>query len=560
MREKTAPGSLPVPATFMNVQNAVVGVRGRDLFSTLRTLAFQGLRQPAHSARHALAFGKQMGRVLLGDTPHKTHPSDSRFSDPSWQLNPFYRRSLQAYLSWQVQFKAWIDESDLSPDDRTRAHFIFSLLNDAVSPSNSLLNPAAVKELFNSGGASLFRGARHLFDDLLHNNGMPRQVSKQAFEVGRNLAVTPGSVVFRNELLELIHYKPMTEKQYAKPLLIVPPQINKFYIFDLSPEKSFLQYCLKNGLQSFTISWRNPDGRHREWGLSSYVQAVEEAVDVCRAITGSKDVNLVGACAGGLTIAALQGHLQAKRQLRKIASATYMVSLLDSQVDSPAMLFADEQTLESAKRRSYQSGVLDGRDMSKIFAWMRPNDLVWNYWVNNYLLGKEPPAFDILYWNNDNTRLPAALHGDLLDLFKHNPLLRPGGMEICGTPIDLGKVTLDSFHVAGINDHITPWDAVYRSALLLGGNRRFVLSNSGHIQSILNPPSNPKATYLENGKLSSDHRAWYYDAKKQDGSWWPQWLEWIQQRSGEQHETVFSVGNNKYPPMEAAPGTYVHVC
>ncbi|MBD9482844.1 class II poly(R)-hydroxyalkanoic acid synthase [Pseudomonas sp. PDM14] len=560
MREKTAPGSLPVPATFMNAQNAVVGVRGRDLFSTLRTLAFQGLRQPAHSTRHALAFGKQLGRVLLGDTPHKAHPSDSRFADPSWQLNPFYRRSLQAYLAWQIQFKAWIDESDLSPDDRTRAHFLFSLLNDAVAPSNSLLNPLAVKELFNSGGTSLLRGARHLFDDLLHNNGMPRQVSKHAFEVGRNLAVTPGSVVFRNELLELIHYKPMTEKQYAKPLLIVPPQINKFYIFDLSPEKSFLQYCLKNGLQSFAISWRNPDGRHREWGLSTYVQAVEEAVDICRAITGSKDVNLIGACAGGLTIAALQGHLQAKRQLRKISSATYMVSLMDSQVDSPAMLFADEQTLESAKRRSYQSGVLDGRDMSKVFAWMRPNDLVWNYWVNNYLLGKEPPAFDILYWNNDNTRLPAALHGDLLDLFKHNPLLRPGGMEICGTPIDLGKVTLDSFHVAGINDHITPWDAVYRSALLLGGNRRFVLSNSGHIQSILNPPSNPKATYLENGKLSTDHRAWYYDAQKKEGSWWPEWLEWVQQRSGEQHETVFSVGNSKYPPMEAAPGTYVHVC
>ncbi|WP_447594574.1 class II poly(R)-hydroxyalkanoic acid synthase [Aquipseudomonas campi] len=559
MREKTAPGSLPVPATFMNAQNAVVGVRGRDLLSTLRTLAFQGLRQPVHSGRHALALGRQLGRVLLGDTPLKPHPQDSRFNDPAWRLNPFYQRSLQAYLAWQKQLKAWIDESDLSPDDRTRAHFLFSLINDAVSPSNSPLNPLAVKELFNSGGTSLIRGARQLVDDLLHNNGMPRQVSTHAFEVGRNLATTPGAVVFRNELLELIQYKPMSEKQYAKPLLIVPPQINKFYIFDLSPEKSFLQYSLKNGLQSFVISWRNPDGRHREWGLSSYVQAVEEAVDVCRSITGSKDVNLLGACAGGLTIAALQGHLQAKRQLRKISSATYMVSLLDCQMDSPAMLFADEQTLESAKRRSYQNGVLDGRDMARVFAWMRPNDLVWNYWINNYLLGKEPPAFDILYWNNDNTRLPAALHGDLLDLFKHNPLPRAGGMEICGTPIDLSKVGLDSFSVAGINDHITPWDAVYRSTLLLGGNRRFVLSNSGHIQSILNPPGNPKANYLENGKLSSDHRAWYYDAEKKEGSWWPEWLEWIQQRSGEARPTVLAIGSNKYPTMEAAPGTYVHI-
>ncbi|HSC83108.1 MAG TPA: class II poly(R)-hydroxyalkanoic acid synthase [Pseudomonas sp.] len=559
MRDKTAPGSLPVPANYMNAQSAMVGLRGRDMSSTLRGLAFQGLRQPVHSARHLLAFGKQLGRVLLGDTPYKTNPQDARFSDPSWQLNPFYRRSLQAYLAWQQQFKAWIDESDLSPDDRTRAHFLFSLLNDALSPSNSLLNPLAVKELFNSGGASLLRGARHMFDDLLNNSGMPSQVSKQAFEVGRNLALTPGSVVFRAEMFELIHYKPMSEKQYAKPLLIVPPQINKFYIFDLSPEKSFVQYCLKNDLQVFMISWRNPSTYHREWGLSSYVQAVEEATEVCRAITGSKEINLLGACAGGLTIAALQGHLQAKRQLRKIGCATYLVSLMDAQVESPAMLFADEQTLESAKRRSYQSGVLDGRDMAKVFAWMRPNDLVWNYWVNNYLLGKEPPAFDILYWNNDNTRLPAALHGDLLDLFKHNPLTRPGGMEANGTPIDLSKVNLDSFSVAGINDHITPWDAVYRSTLLLGGNRRFILSNSGHIQSILNPPGNPKATYLENGKLSADPRAWFHDAQKVEGSWWPQWLEWIQQRSGEQRETVFSVGNSKYPGMEAAPGTYVHV-
>ncbi|XQE66731.1 class II poly(R)-hydroxyalkanoic acid synthase [Pseudomonas sp. P3C3] len=559
MRDKTAPGSMPVPAHFMNAQSAMVGLRGRDLFSTLRTLAFQGLRQPVHSTRHLLSFGKQLGRVMLGDTPHQPNPQDSRFADPTWHLNPFYRRSLQAYLAWQKQLKAWIDESDLSADDRTRAHFLFSLLNDALAPSNTLLNPLAVKELFNSGGASVIRGARQLLDDLLHNSGMPQQVNKQAFEVGRNLATTPGAVVFRSEMFELIHYKPMSEKQYATPLLVVPPQINKFYIFDLSPEKSFVQYCLKNGLQVFMISWRNPDARYREWGLSSYVQAVEDATEVCRLITGSKEVNLMGACAGGLTIAALQGHLQAKRQLRKIGCATYLVSLLDSQVESPAMLFADEQTLESAKRRSYQSGVLDGRDMSRVFAWMRPNDLIWNYWVNNYLMGKEPPAFDILYWNNDNTRLPAALHGDLLDLFKHNPLIRAGGLEVCGTPIDLSKVNLDSFSVAGINDHITPWDTVYRSTLLLGGSRRFILSNSGHIQSILNPPGNPKATYFENGKLTSDPRAWYYDAQKQEGSWWPQWLEWIQQRSGEQRETVFALGSNKYPAMEASPGTYVHM-
>ncbi|MFJ4609066.1 class II poly(R)-hydroxyalkanoic acid synthase [Pseudomonas atacamensis] len=559
MREKPATGVVPSPAVFINAQSAIAGLRGRDLLSTLRSVAAYGLRNPLHSAKHALKLGGQLGRVLLGETLHPTNPQDSRFADPAWSLNPFYRRSLQAYLAWQKQVKSWIDEGDMSPEDRARAHFAFTLLNDAVAPSNTLLNPLAVKELFNSGGQSLVRGLSHLFDDLLHNDGLPRQVTKQAFEVGKTVATTSGSVVFRNEMFELIQYKSMSEKQYAKPLLVVPPQINKYYIFDLSPQNSFVQYALKNSLQTFMISWRNPDVRHREWGLSSYVEAVEEAINICRAITGAREVNLMGACAGGLTIAALQGHLQAKRQLRRVASATYLVSLLDSQIETPATLFADEQTLEAAKRRSYQRGVLDGRDMAKVFAWMRPNDLIWSYFVNNYLLGKEPPAFDILYWNNDNTRLPAALHGDLLDFFKHNPLIHAGGLEVCGTPIDLQKVNVDSFSVAGMNDHITPWDAVYRSTLLLGGERRFVLSNSGHVQSILNPPSNPKAAYVENAKLSSDPRAWYYDAKHVDGSWWPQWLEWVAQRSGALNETRTTLGNPNYPPMEAAPGTYVHV-
>ncbi|WP_372868351.1 class II poly(R)-hydroxyalkanoic acid synthase, partial [Pseudomonas sp.] len=529
MREKPASGTLPVPASFTNAgQSALGGLRGRNLLSTLRTLAVQGIKQPIYSSRHALALGRQLGRVLRGDTVLPPNSRDARFQDPTWQLNPFYRRSLQAYLVWQQQLAAWVDESDLPADEQARVRFVLAQLGDALAPSNSLLNPLALKELFNSGGISLLKGIGHLFDDLLHNGGMPSQVSKQAFEVGRNLAVTPGSVVFRNELLELIQYKPMSEQQYARPLLIVPPQINKYYIFDLAPGKSFVQYALKNGLQVFVVSWRNPEARHREWGLSNYVQAVEEALDACRAITASKDVNLLGACAGGLTMAVLQGYLQAKRQLRKVASATYMVSLLDSQVESPAALFVDEQTLAAAKRRSSEQGVLEGRDMARVFAWMRPNDLIWNYWVNNYLLGKQPPAFDILYWNNDNTRLPAALHGDFLDFFRLNALSHAGGMQVCGLPIDLKKVTVDSFSVAGINDHIPPWDTAYRSALLLGGDKRFILSNSGHIQAILNPPGNPKANYMEHATLSADPHAWYSEAQKHEGSWWPQWLEWIQ--------------------------------
>ncbi len=555
MQEQSSSGTLPVPSSQVDdEQQNIVNLRGRSLFSTLRMLAFQGIKQPIHSTRHVLALSGQLGRVMLGATVHQPNARDARFQDPSWQLNPYYRRRLQAYLSLKNQFDAWIDESNLPADDQARAHFILDMVGDALAPSNSPFNPLALKEILNTGGTSLIKGLGHLVDDLLHNGGMPSQVHKQAFAVGRNLATTPGAVVFRNELLELIQYKPMSEKQYARPLLIVPPQINKYYIFDLAENKSYIQYCLKNGLQVFVVSWRNPDARHRDWGLLNYVQALDEAVDVCRSINASKDVNLVGACAGGLTIAVLQGYLLAKKQLRKISSATYLVTLLDSQVESPAALFVDERTLEAAKRRSCEQGVLDGREMAKVFAWMRPNDLVWNYWINNYLLGKQPPAFDILYWNNDSTCLPAALHCDFIDFFRLN------GLELDGNPIDLKKIKVDSFHVGGVNDHITPWDSAYRSANLLGGKRRFLLSNSGHIQAILNPPGNPKAEYLEHDTLHADPQAWYSEAQKCKGSWWPEWIEWLQQRSGEQRESLDALGNQDYPPMEAAPGTYVHAC
>lgn len=558
MRERPVTNPAPTPAAFINAQNAITGLRGRDLLSTLRSVAAHGLRNPVHTVRHAWALSGQLGRVLLGETVHEPNPNDSRFNDPTWKLNPLYRRSLQAYLSWQKQTRHWIDDSTLSDDDRARAHFAFSLLNDAVSPSNTLLNPLAIKELLNSGGNSVVRGVTNLVEDLLHNNGLPRQVSKHAFEVGKTVATTPGSVVFRNELLELIQYKPMSEKQYAKPLLVVPPQINKFYIFDLSPANSFVQYALKNGLQTFMVSWRNPDVRHREWGLSTYVAALEEALNVCRAISGAREVNLMGACAGGLTIAALQGHLQAKRQLRRISSASYLVSLLDSQIDSPATLFADEQTLEAAKRRSYQQGVLDGRDMAKVFAWMRPNDLIWNYWVNNYLLGNEPPVFDILFWNNDTTRLPAAFHGDLIELFKNNPLVRANALEVCGTPIDLKQVTADIYSLAGTNDHITPWQSCYKSAQLFGGKVEFVLSSSGHIQSILNPPGNPKARYQTSDGLTAKPLEWQENATKHTDSWWLHWQAWQAERAGKLKKAPTSLGNKTYAAAEAAPGTYVH--
>ncbi|MBA1241243.1 class II poly(R)-hydroxyalkanoic acid synthase [Pseudomonas japonica] len=558
MKTKVAKSSPATSADYINAQSVITGLQRKDLIDTVRSVATHGLRHPLHASRHALALGGRLGRVMLGDTLFAPDPSDTRFNDPTWALNPLYKRGLQAYLSCQQGLQEWLQDSQLDEQSRIRAGFLFALLDDAIAPSNTLLNPQAIKEVFNSGGLSLLRGARHLLADLRHHQGLPRQVPPQAFEVGKQVATTPGAVVLRNEVLELIQYGALSEKQHKRPLLVVPSPINRFYIFDLSPANSFVQYALKHNLQVFMVSWRNPTPRHREWGLSRYVQALEEALDACRAISASREVNLVGGCTGGLINAALQSVLQRKRQLGRVQSASYFVSLLDAHLEGPASLFLGEEALESAKRRSYQLGVLDGRELARWAALARPNELIWRYWVNNYLLGREPEASDVLYWANDTTRLPAALHGDLLDLFKHNPLPRPGALEVCGTPVDLSLVGVDTFTVAALNDQITPWDSIYRSSQLLGGTHRLVLSSGGHVRGMLAPPGRAsEAWYLENPKLSGDPRAWYYDATRHEGSWWAPWLAWVQERSGPLRAPITQVGSEKFPALGAAPGTYV---
>ena len=537
--------------------NPVIGIRGKDLLTSARMVLSQALKQPFHSAKHVAHFGLELKNVMLGQSALKPEDGDRRFADPAWSQNPLYRRYLQTYLAWRKELHDWIEHSSLSEQDASRGHFVINLMTEAMAPSNSMANPAAVKRFFETGGKSLLDGLSHLAKDMVHNGGMPSQVNMEAFEVGKNLATTDGAVVFRNDVLELIQYKPITESVHERPLLVVPPQINKFYVFDLSPEKSLARFLLRSQVQTFVVSWRNPTKAQREWGLSTYIEALKEAIDVICAITGSKDVNMLGACSGGLTTASLLGHYAALGQ-QKVNALTLLVSVLDTQLDTQVALFADEKTLEAAKRRSYQAGVLEGSDMAKVFAWMRPNDLIWNYWVNNYLLGNEPPVFDILYWNNDTTRLPAALHGEFIDMFQTNPLTRPGALEVCGTPIDLKQVTCDFFVVAGTTDHITPWDSCYKSAHLFGGKCEFVLSNSGHIQSILNPPGNPKARYMTNSAMPLDPKAWQESSTKHADSWWLHWQTWLSERSGETKNAPRALGNKKFPAGEAAPGTYVH--
>jgi polyhydroxyalkanoate synthase len=305
------------------------------------------------------------------------------------------------------------------------------------------------------------------------------------------------------------------------------------------------------------VSWRNPTAEARDWELVTYLTALEEAIDAVCAITGSPDVNLTGACSGGITSVSLAAYLAARGK-PVIHALTLFVSVFDMAEDKTLLgVFASEETLAAAKRHSHVHGVLDGRELARVFNLLRPNDLIWTYWVNNYLLGKRPPAFDILYWNNDTTRLPAAFHGQLIDIYRDNALAHPGEVVVDGTPLDLGKITADAFVMAGTTDHITPWDACYRSARRLGGNVEFTLSNSGHIQSILNPPGNPKSSYFSNAEHPESAQEWRSGAAKVAGSWWPRWMEWLGERSGKLVDAPSTVGDDEHAPLEAAPGSYV---
>jgi polyhydroxyalkanoate synthase subunit PhaC len=535
----------------------LVGFQGADLFDVSQQLAQQALQQPPLLLKHYSNFLLEMGRVMTAQSTVEPDAKDKRFTDEAWKTNPFYRMYLQTYVTWQQSLNAFINDADLDKKDADRARFVLSLFTDTVAPSNTLLgNPAAMKKMYETGGASLVKGLTHMLEDLANNGGMPSQVDMKAFQVGKDLATSPGAVVFKNEVLELIQFQPATQEVNRRPLLIVPPQVNKYYIMDLSPNKSLVRYLVANGQQVFTISWRNPTPDHREWGFEIYDRAILEAIDVVRAITESPDVNILGACLGGMTLATLLGYLAAQED-RRIHAVSFVVTVLDSNIESTMGLFATKGTIAAAKQASRSRGVLEGQEMARVFAWLRPNDLIWNYWVNNYLIGNDPAAFDVLYWNNDTTRLPAKLHGEMLDLLETNAFTHPGTLEVLGTPIDLPQVTNDTYIIAGITDHITPWQGCYATTQLLGGKVTFVLSNSGHIQAILNPPGNPKASYFVNEHYPADPGQWLARAQKRSGSWWEDWRDWLGQRSGEQKAAPQEPGNEQYQPGTAAPGTYV---
>ena len=515
-------------------------------------------RTPDVTARRLGELGAEAGRILTGTSALAPSRGDRRFTDVAWAENPLLKRLVQLYLAGSQTAEQLLDDADLDPRDRKRVQFLLENVIQATAPSNvPLVNPASAKAAIDTAGLSLVRGGKQLAADLASAPRLPEMVDGSGFVLGENIAATPGGVVFRNEVLELIQYAPQTDEVYEVPALVVPPTINKYYALDLAPERSLVEYGVRQDRQMFLISWRNPDTRHASWGLDTYVRGVLDALDAVEEITGSTRTVLGGACSGGILASITAAYLAAVGQQDRLAGLVLAVTVLDNQDAGTMAALVDARLAARAKAKSARKGYLDGRDLAEVFAWLRPGDLVWNYWVNNYLLGKRPPAFDILFWNSDTTRMTAALHADFVDLAIENSLTKPGALTVLGTPINLGRITVDSYMVAGIADHITPWESCYRSAQLFGGTTRFVLSSSGHIAALVNPPGNPKSSFHTNDDLTCNATTWLADSAVHQGTWWTDLGLWLDERCGAQRPAPQELGSQGLRVLAEAPGTYV---
>ncbi len=529
---------------------------GGGLLHTLQVIVTCALRDPDRLAEHYARFAGAVLDAVEQRSELEPDAADRRFKDRLWHEAPFFRALMQIYLAWTQHVQSWLDEQELAADDRRRAEFIVEQFAAAFSPSNLPLQPAALKRAEKSGGLSTVRGLRNLIDDIRFNAGMPRQIKSGIYELGRDLATTPGKVIFRNELLELIQYAPQARTVHRRPVLLIPPQINKFYAFDLKPVNSFVLHALQAGFQVFVVSWSNSPRMSPDWGLDHYVAALLDAVEAVRSVCASDSINVVSTCAGGFTTLALLGYLaETGRPLVRSHSLFVTAVLKDS--DSILELLTTQEMLDLARRHTEREGTMDGKALAHLFAWLRPGDLVWNYWVNNNLMGRDPPPLDVIFWDNDPTRLPARLHADFLDMYERAVFERPHGHAVLGVPIDYGKVTVSTYFTAGRDDYLMPWSAVYRGARHFGGEHRFVLSDSGHVQSVLRHPKLARTLYYTNPALPADPGAWLRSAMRHDGSWWLDWYRWLAARSGEVGPAPAHVGNAAYPPTIDAPGEYV---
>lgn len=541
--------------------DAAVG-RGTRRFIQPRAVAAVGagvVRHPRSVLRRTRALGSELARAAAGHSERAPAKGDRRFADEAWRKNWLLRRVMQGYLSVGETVDGVISDAQLDWQTERHARFAANNVLDALAPTNfPWSNPAVLRAIVDEGGSNLTRGARRFAGDVSWPPQLPQSVDTEGFEVGGNLAASAGSVVLRTEVFELIQYKPTTPEVREVPLLFVPPTINKYYILDLAPGRSMVEYLVASGQQVFVVSWRNPDEEQGHFDLDTYADAVLEARQAVAEITDQRAVHVNAACSGGIITSGALGHLAAEGALGDVASLTLFVSALDNARAGDVGALTSREAAAAAVAESARRGYLDGQALAGVFAWLRPNDLVWNYVVNNYLLGRKPPAFDVLYWNQDAVRLAAGLHHDFVRLALDNSMTRAGGLEVLGSPIDLQRVDVDSYIVAGLKDHIVPWQNAYASTQLLGGEKRFVLSTSGHIQALVNPPApDSRSSYRVAGEHPADPQEFLERAPKVPGSWWPDYVEWLQERSGEVRPAPKKLGGSGHRALGRAPGTFV---
>ncbi len=517
------------------------------------------IRRPEVLAQRVGSFGRELATVAAGTSDRAPVKRDRRFSDPAWSSNALLKRSMQGYLGAADMVDDLFADADLDWRDAERVRFVLDVIMEGLAPSNNpLITPLGWKAIIDTGGLSVVRGVRRFLRDMAAQPRIPSMVEPDAFTVGGDLAVTPGAVVYRNELFELIQYTPQTKKVWTVPLLMVPPVINKFYILDIAPGRSMVEYFVRQGHQVFAMSWRNPTEANRSWGCDDYGAAIVDALDAIQRVTGSGSAHVQASCSGGILAAMTAAHLSATGEADRIASLTLMVTVLD-QARAGMTGAVDETTAKLAMALSARKGYLDGRALAEVFAWLRPTDLVWRYWVNNYIQGRSPDPFDVLFWNADTTRMTAALHRNMVTMGLNNALTEPGAVRMLGTPVDLGTVTADTYVVAGAADHISPWQACYHSARMLGSKElRFVLSTSGHIAALVNPPGNPKAAYRVGTVDERNPKGWASKAESCSDSWWPDFSAWLSERGGDQKPAPKKLGGDGLDSLAPAPGTYVH--
>lgn len=538
------------------------GVDARSILEAWGRIFDEALSQPRAFLNTQRRLGESLGEIWLGrpeSAPASLSgsPPDNRFTDPAWEENGLYRRLRQSYEAWARSMDDWLEASGLQGIERDRARFVMNAARDVMAPVNTLVgNPEALKRLRETRGASLIQGARNFIDDLMHNHGYPAVADREAFVVGQDVAATEGAVVFRNELFELIQYKPVTETVSAVPLLYVFSQVNRFYLGDLTPERSLFRKLLAAGIPVYAISWRNPTREHSDWNIDTYADGVIDAIRVMQRINRRKKVHLMGLCAGGLVSAAAAGVMKARAD-DWVASLSLFVNVLDSRPgESEFGLFVTERSVEAQKAAVRARGLFTERDVFEMFAMLRIEENVMSFFRSNYLLGQEPLKHPLLFWSMDYTRVPAEMQCDFIDLGQFNRLARKE-QRVLGKRVDLSAVDYPVYVMAGSTDHITPWKACYRSTQLFGGDVVFVLTNQNHTQTISSRADNRHLKYWVARDLPEDADLALQSASAHDGAWTGHWIDWLTGLSGEPVQAKKKLGTKAFPPLGPAPGQYV---